>query len=178
MNKSLVGYDSASWSDQILFIIICMYQCSFQRNLKLKMSHVSYLDFKNWNWHFDSSTKTRIFYILCKNFGPDHVQMNKVNWKSFLQKNLQSRFCWSKYYFVDLQWNNVKWILCSNWLSLPKIEFTQSKCFAINKVNCKNFCRKSFQFTLVICTWSGPLCILFWKYGSKVSWVHFKHLSL
>ena len=34
--------------------------------------------------------------------------------------------------------------------------------FAISKVNCKNFCRKSFQFTfslqftLVICTWLGP----------------------
>ena len=96
----------------------------------------------------------------------------KVHWKYFLQKILQftlliaNHVLWINSIVANesqLELKKVKWILCSNWLSLATIEFTQSTWFAISKVNCNFFCRKSFQFTfslqftLVICTWSSPI---------------------
>ena len=76
--------------------------------------------------------------------GPDHEQMTKVNWKLKVNwKNLQKHFCkffqftllivnhvlWVKSIAANesqLELKKVKWILCSNWLSLFANEFTQA----------------------------------------------------
>ena len=106
------------------------------------------------------------------------VFWKKVNWEDFLQKIFAIHFTCSescalskvnckqqKSIGTQNKWIGTSTYGSSNWLLLVAIDFTQSTWFTTSKVNCKiflYFCATSFQFTfslqftLVICTWSGP----------------------